>query len=92
MYIANTDNTWNTVNYPLARQLRVQTLEGSTETALASFAAGAVDKGVGAYPLIGAELRPGQTGIESYAQPDGYHIKPEGYAAWVDYLCSHTME
>ena len=23
-----TDNTWNTVNYPLARQLRVQTLEG----------------------------------------------------------------
>ena len=25
-----TDNTWNTVNYPLARQLRVQTLEGST--------------------------------------------------------------
>ena len=30
--------------------------------------------------------------IESYAQPDGYHIKPEGYAAWVDYLCSHTME
>ena len=26
-----TDNTWN---YPLARQLRVQTLEGSTETAL----------------------------------------------------------
>ena len=30
--------------------------------------------------------------IESYAQSDGYHIKPEGYAAWVDYLCSHTME
>ena len=30
--------------------------------------------------------------IESYAQPDGYHIKLEGYAAWVDYLCSHTME
>ena len=29
-----TDNTWNTVSYPLARQLRVQTLEGSTETAL----------------------------------------------------------
>lgn len=29
-----TDNTWNTVGYPLARQLRVQTLEGSTETAL----------------------------------------------------------
>lgn len=25
-----TDNTWNTVSYPLARQLRVQTLEGST--------------------------------------------------------------
>ena len=29
-----TDNTWNTVSYPLARQLRVQTLEESTETAL----------------------------------------------------------
>ena len=27
-----------------------------------------------------------------YAQPDGYHLKPEGYAAWVDYLCSHTVE
>lgn len=30
--------------------------------------------------------------IESYAQPDGYHVKPEGYAAWVDYLCRHTAE
>ena len=30
--------------------------------------------------------------IESYAQPDGYHLKPEGYAAWVDYLRSHTEE
>ena len=30
--------------------------------------------------------------IESYAQPDGYHIKPEGYTAWVDYLCKHTAE
>ena len=30
--------------------------------------------------------------IEAYAQPDGYHLKPEGYAAWVDYLCSHTVE
>ena len=30
--------------------------------------------------------------IAEYAQPDGYHIKPEGYAVWVDYLCSHTME
>lgn len=29
-----TDNTWNTVSYPLARQLRVQTLENGTETAL----------------------------------------------------------
>ena len=28
--------------------------------------------------------------IESYAQPDGYHLKPAGYAAWTDYLCSHT--
>ena len=25
-----------------------------------------------------------------YAQPDGYHLKPEGYTVWVDYLCSHT--
>lgn len=25
-----------------------------------------------------------------YAQPDGYHLKPEGYTAWVDYLRSHT--
>ena len=25
-----------------------------------------------------------------YAQPDGYHLKPEGYTAWVDYLCSYT--
>lgn len=30
--------------------------------------------------------------IESYAQPDGYHLKPAGYAAWTDYLCSHTAE
>ena len=28
--------------------------------------------------------------IAEYAQPDGYHLKPEGYTAWVDYLCSHT--
>ena len=28
--------------------------------------------------------------IESYAQPDGYHLRPSGYAAWTDYLCSHT--
>ena len=28
--------------------------------------------------------------IESYAQPDGYHLRPAGYAAWTDYLCSHT--
>lgn len=27
---------------------------------------------------------------EEYAQPDGYHLKPTGYAAWVDYLRSHT--
>ena len=25
-----------------------------------------------------------------YAQPDGYHVKPEGYTAWVDYLATHT--
>ena len=30
--------------------------------------------------------------IERYAQPDGYHLKPEGYTAWVEYLCSHTAE
>lgn len=29
---------------------------------------------------------------EEYAQPDGYHLKPEGYAAWVDYLCRHTAQ
>ena len=29
--------------------------------------------------------------IERYAQPDGYHLKPEGYTAWVDYLCKHTV-
>ena len=28
--------------------------------------------------------------IESYAQPDGYHLRPAGYAVWTDYLCSHT--
>ena len=28
--------------------------------------------------------------IEEYAQPDGYHLRPAGYAAWTDYLCSHT--
>ena len=27
---------------------------------------------------------------ESYAQPDGYHLLPAGYDAWVDYLCTHT--
>lgn len=25
------------------------------------------------------------------AQPDGYHIKPEGYTLWIDYLRSHTV-
>ncbi|MGN0708011.1 MAG: GDSL-type esterase/lipase family protein [Faecalibacterium sp.] len=24
-----------------------------------------------------------------YAQPDGYHLTPEGYAAWVEYLRTH---
>ena len=28
--------------------------------------------------------------IESYAQPDGYHLLPAGYDAWEDYLCTHT--
>ena len=28
--------------------------------------------------------------IEKYAQPDGYHLLPAGYDAWVDYLCTHT--
>ena len=38
------------------------------------------------------EALPDENGdlIEEYAQPDGYHLKPEGYTAWVDYLCSHT--
>ena len=26
-----------------------------------------------------------------YAQKDGIHIKPEGYTAWVDYLCTHRV-
>ena len=26
-----------------------------------------------------------------YAQPDGIHIKPEGYPAWVEYLATHTV-
>ena len=26
-----------------------------------------------------------------YAQKDGYHVKPEGYTVWVDYLCTHTV-
>lgn len=25
-----------------------------------------------------------------YAQPDGYHVKSEGYTVWVDYLATHT--
>jgi lysophospholipase L1-like esterase len=28
---------------------------------------------------------------EEYAQPDGYHLKPDGYAAWVQYLRTHTV-
>ena len=28
---------------------------------------------------------------EEYAQKDGYHVKPEGYTAWVDYLCAHRI-
>lgn len=28
---------------------------------------------------------------EEYAQPDGYHLKPEGYQAWVGYLRTHTV-
>ena len=28
--------------------------------------------------------------IEEYAQPDGYHIKPDGYSVWVEYLAAHT--
>ena len=26
-----------------------------------------------------------------YAQKDGIHIKPDGYTAWVDYLCTHRV-
>jgi lysophospholipase L1-like esterase len=29
--------------------------------------------------------------LEEYAQPDGYHIKPEGYTLWVEYLRTHTV-
>ncbi len=29
---------------------------------------------------------------EEYAQKDGYHVKPEGYTAWVDYLCTHRIQ
>ena len=28
--------------------------------------------------------------IAQYAQPDGYHLLPAGYDAWVEYLCTHT--
>ena len=28
--------------------------------------------------------------IADYAQPDGYHLLPAGYDAWVNYLCTHT--
>ena len=40
-----------------------QSVQRDLRHAVRPLAAGAVDKGVGAYPLIGAELRPGQTGI-----------------------------
>ncbi len=26
-----------------------------------------------------------------FAQPDGYHVTPKGYAAWVEYLRTHTV-
>ena len=26
-----------------------------------------------------------------YAQPDGIHLKPEGYEAWVNYIRTHTV-
>ena len=29
--------------------------------------------------------------IAEYAQPDGIHIKPEGYVPWVNYLRTHTV-
>ncbi len=29
--------------------------------------------------------------VAAYAQPDGIHIRPEGYTAWVDYLRRHTV-
>ena len=31
------------------------------------------------------------TSKAEYAQPDGIHIKPEGYPAWVEYLATHTV-
>ncbi|MGN0662303.1 MAG: GDSL-type esterase/lipase family protein [Faecalibacterium sp.] len=27
---------------------------------------------------------------QEYAQPDGYHLRPEGYTAWVEYLRTHV--
>ncbi len=29
--------------------------------------------------------------IADYAQPDGIHVKPEGYTVWVNYLRTHTV-
>ena len=43
--------------------LRGQSVQRDLRHAVCPLAAGTVDKGVGAYPLISAELRPGQTGI-----------------------------
>ena len=29
--------------------------------------------------------------IAEYAQPDGIHLKPEGYTPWINYLLTHTV-
>lgn len=39
------------------------------------------------------EILAGENGYtkDEYAAPDGIHMKPEGYSAWVQYLMTHTI-
>ncbi len=39
------------------------------------------------------EILADETGAlrEDITQPDGYHIKPQGYVEWVDYMATHTV-
>lgn len=50
----------------------------------------ALEKGCTFLNLWGALADENGDLIEEYAQPDGYHLLPAGYDAWVDYLCTHT--